>query len=384
MPFVQKLDMMERSLSYVRSTVHPNTSFWDNFNISIYKALDISKDIIIVGDLNDDLLNPNCRHLKNIMLLNNLSNVITEPTRVTHSSATLLDPILVSDSIKSLNEGTIDVPPEISDHKCTFIFLPFIVITSPNMKRKVWFYKHADFDKLNDKIANTDWNFITNLGCINQICLKFTDLIVKYMGECIPSKDVTIRPNDKPWYNSDIRTHSRQRDRLKTKALKTNRTVDWTKYRHSRNKVNNLKKYAKEQYFSNMEDLIADSSKTNPKLYWKLLKQLVKSNKKCEIIPPLQTTSDNGDVTYHFNDIDKANCLNDYFVSISSISEDQDNTRLPLFSHKTNNILDKFDITESEIVDIIETLNPNKSVGEDKISHKILKNTILKVQSLNL
>ena len=80
-------------------------------------------------------------------------------------------------------------------------------------------------------------------------------------------------------------------------------------------------------------------------------------------------------MTYHFNDIDKANCLNDYFVSISSISEDQDNTRLPLFSHKTNNIHDKFYITESEIVDIIATLNPNKSVGEDKISHKVLKNT---------
>ena len=104
------------------------------------------------------------------------------------------------------------------------------------------------------------------------------------MDECIPSKDVLIRPNDKPWYNSEIRSHSRQRDKLKTKALKTNKTDDWTKYKHARNKVNNLKKYAKEQYFSNMEDSIVDSNKNNPKLYWKLLKQLVKSNKKCEII----------------------------------------------------------------------------------------------------
>ena len=78
-----------------------NVSFWDTFNISIEKALDISKEVIIVGDLNDDLLNPNCRHLRNVMLLNNLSNIINVPTRITHSTATLIDPILLSDSLIS-------------------------------------------------------------------------------------------------------------------------------------------------------------------------------------------------------------------------------------------------------------------------------------------
>lgn len=30
-------------------------------------------------------------------------------------------------------------------------------------------------------------------------------------------------------------------------------------------------------------------------------------------------------------------------------------------------------ILESEIIDVIDTLNPNKAVGEDMISHKVLK-----------
>ena len=38
---------------------------------------------------------------------------------------------------------------------------------------------------------------------------------------CIPSKKVTVRPDDKPWYNSEIRRTSRKRDRLKSKAIKT-------------------------------------------------------------------------------------------------------------------------------------------------------------------
>ena len=32
--------------------------------------------------------------------------------------------------------------------------------------------------------------------------------------------------------------------------------------------------------------IITDSDKSNPKLYWKILKQLIKSNKNSETIPP--------------------------------------------------------------------------------------------------
>ena len=195
------------------------------------------------------------------------------------------------------------------------------------------------------------------------------------MDECIPSKYVTIRPNDKPWYNSEIRLNSRKRDRQRTKALRTQKLDEWTKYRHFRNKVNIYLFFAKEQYFSNMEDLIVDSSKSNPKLYWKLLKQLIKTNKNCETIPPLKVTSNNGEENFFFNDIDKANCLNDYFISISSISQDKNNTALPYCSLKTNSTFTNINITKKEIEDIIDILNPNKSVGEDKISHKLLKLT---------
>ena len=179
------------------------------------------------------------------------------------------------------------------------MFFPFAVVLTTTVKRKVWFYKRGNFEKLNDKILNTNWDFINTIS-MNDACIQFTDAILKYMDECIPSKDVTIRPNDKPWYNSEIRLYSRKRDRQRTKAGRTQSIDDWTKYRHFRNKVNNLKKYAKEQYFSNMEDLIVDSSKTNPKLYWKLLKQLIKTNKNCETIPPLKVTLDNGENKHIF------------------------------------------------------------------------------------
>ena len=48
-----------------------------------------------------------------------------------------------------------------------------------------------------------------------------------------------------------------------------------------------------------------------------------------------------------------------------------------LLSHsltqKTNNIIHEINITENEIIDVIQILDPNKATGPDKISHNMLK-----------
>ena len=57
-------------------------------------------------------------------------------------------------------------------------------------------------------------------------------------------KWLRLRPDDKPWYNSEIRQTSRKRDRLKSKAIKTGKISDWNSYKKLWNKVNNQKKRA--------------------------------------------------------------------------------------------------------------------------------------------
>ncbi len=201
----------------------------------------------------------------------------------------------------------------------------------------------------------------------------FTDKILEHMHTCIPYKEVIIRPDDKPWYDSEIRKYSRNRDRTKALATKSNRAQDWAKYKQLRNKVNNLKKHAKEKFFNNIETIVSDSRTNNPRQYWKLIRHLVKSNKNSEIIPPLKSTLEDGSEVYNYSDSDKANCLNDFFASISRVNDT--NANLPEFIPKTLNHLTDISILESEIIDIISVLNANKAVGEDLISHKILINT---------
>ena len=43
--------------------------------------MEISENIIILGDLNEDLLNANIRNIRDILLTNSLQNIIAEPTR---------------------------------------------------------------------------------------------------------------------------------------------------------------------------------------------------------------------------------------------------------------------------------------------------------------
>ena len=198
---------------------------------------------------------------------------------------------------------------------------------------------------------------------------KFSNKYIELAKKYIPVKTVTIRPNDKPWFNSSIRKSMRLRDRLH-KQLKRKYSVSLLgKYRAQRNKVNNMVKYAREQFFINVNDMLDNEGKSNPKSYWSLVKKLMGKSTSSPI-PPLQN-----EVTGEFvvNDEDKANLLNTFFCSISEIIDSDLPT--PVFDNRTGRKLDVFNITIDEIKDVLLNLRLGKAVGNDKISHNMLKHT---------
>ncbi len=164
-----------------------------------------------------------------------------------------------------------NTPSDISDHYGTYAYVKFDVHSNASYKRKVWYYNRADFERLNDLIASTDWSFIQR-DPINTICAQFHAKFLEVLHTCIPSNLVTVRPNDKPWYNSNIRRTSRQRDRQKKIATHLNRPSDWKIYKQLRNKVNNMKKYAKQTFFNNLEFHVSELRSSNAREYWKIVK----------------------------------------------------------------------------------------------------------------
>ena len=111
-------------------------------------------------------------------------------------------------------------------------------------------------------------NSIEKIGFLNDVDdmdEEFTKLFLDIARQCILTKTITVRDYDKPWFNSEIRKEIRLRDRLRKNIVKFGREIDTLKYKKQRNKVNNMKKKAKENFESKLDNILLDNS-TNRKI----------------------------------------------------------------------------------------------------------------------
>ena len=71
---------------------------------------------------------------------------------------------------------------------------------------------------------------------------------------------------------SGIRKEIRIRDRLRKTYIKNKIGTNERKYKNQRNKVNNLKKSAKENFYVSINESFSELKNTNFKQYWKTIK----------------------------------------------------------------------------------------------------------------
>ena len=112
--------------------------FFTNLNLNIKAAFNIdTKNVIILGDLNEDLLNSNFHNLRDTLILNFMINVINNPTR----QNAILDSILIPNDMEVSDLGIIILPQEISDHSATCVSIPFSYEFNKVMKELFCFTK---------------------------------------------------------------------------------------------------------------------------------------------------------------------------------------------------------------------------------------------------
>ena len=220
-----------------------DATFFEKMNRNIELAYTLSSKIIIIGDLNEDLYNPMFHNLKDVMLINSLKNVIENPTRV----QALLDPIIIPIDMPYLDADTILVPSNISDHKATCISIPFYYEINSSFERTIWLYSRADFNTFNNKLMEENWDCLAE-GTVNEACNKFTEIYMSHAMQTIPQKKITVRTDDQPWFDSELRKHCKIRNRLKSRATRSGKSQDWNKYKKARNKVSNMKKTGKGKF----------------------------------------------------------------------------------------------------------------------------------------
>ncbi|VDI09353.1 Hypothetical predicted protein [Mytilus galloprovincialis] len=164
-----------------------------------------------------------------------------------------------------------------------------------------------------------------------------------------------VRPNDKPFMNNLIRNKIRHRNRIHHKAKTSNNPDHWKKFREIRNEIISLVRKAKDDYKCKLTSQLID--KNNPP---------GKMVAHCQRFPPF--LEHDGQIFIH--PLDKSEILNNHFADIANIDiepEIPDNNEPPPCH------LNKFVITEKEILDQLKILKVNKPAGPDSISPRILK-----------
>ena len=121
--------------------------------------------IIITGDLNLDRLKPEEQLLLDLEKIYDLKCLITEPTRVTPTSSTLLDVVLTNKPDLFKASGVFN--PEISDHH----------LTNGLMNQKVFQYqrktvifrsiKTLDVKKFNEDLRTAPWNVMDTFDTLD-------------------------------------------------------------------------------------------------------------------------------------------------------------------------------------------------------------------------
>ena len=250
-----------------------------------------------------------------------------------------------------------------SDHRAITFDLRFTIKKSITNNEKVPDLRKANFQKLRDILAETDWSHLESSNDVNVQWKFFTDTYVKAVEESIPLKKRRIQKKIKPnWWNNEIANCLREKKNAHSRMKILNTDDERTKFTELRRKAKRLIDQSKRS----MELHIANQSKSNPKEFYKYIreKRVITST-----IGPL--TDEKG--TFTKDEHEMSNILNTFFASVFTTEDTSNIPEPPAIQLSNNKILNNISITENNVSNCMDKLKTNKSPGPDTIYPRVLK-----------
>ncbi len=190
---------------------------------------------MVVGDINSDVAKPvpdfHTRRLQLSCYLYQLDQIITEPTRVTRTSATLIDLFFTNNPENISNSGVIHLG--ISDHSIIFAVKNITVPKFRNSTREVRDYKNfVEIDFIED-ISQVPWNIVCQFDDPNVCWQAWKSLFLEILDRHAPVRCKRIRGNSRsvPWISSNVKKLMRNRDFHKKQAIKHASSAHWNNYK---------------------------------------------------------------------------------------------------------------------------------------------------------
>ena len=159
-------------------------------------------DIVIAGDFNFNMRTDGNDRIKDLIQNYNLKQLINEDTHFTENSSSLIDLILVRNSSNILLSGVAD--SFIPFHWLTLVLLKFLRPSTKSFKRKIRNYERACFTQFRENFIsfNLEEELVTENIDDNVVCIQEAlDVACK---NSVPSKIVTIRPDEPQWITCHI------------------------------------------------------------------------------------------------------------------------------------------------------------------------------------
>ena len=300
---------------------------------------------------------------------------ITKPTRITRSTATLIDNIIVGiDFQTSMDPGIL--MSDISDHyPCLLTIHDEAIFKKQNKKVQTRKLDSSKIDIINKTLSMVDWDEeLYNKDVDTQYNLFHTKLLGT-LDEIAPYKTVTI-PSDKiirdPWLTPGLmKCFTKQRTLYKSSLRKQASLNEIDRYRSYRNKLKEVIRRAKEHYYRAK----CQEFRQNTKRLWKLVNKLThKTNDKTNIVEYLKLEN---------QDIYEDQVIADEFAKHFSSVGTNYAKKIPLPQKNINTYLDQIPHNDHtifmtptstmEIARVIQQLPNKHSSGYDNLSNTLLK-----------
>ena len=339
--------------------------------------LEKNKHIIIGLDHNMDLLKSSIHKQTNdfteMLLDNGMVPTITKPTRISKTTATLIDNILISEDLQEKFSSGILIDNS-SDHLPCYATLKDVLlskrapsmITSRDTRPKC-------VKQLKEKLETENWDPDDSLST-NENFQIFHSRLQDHVNHFLPVTHRRINAmalRREPWMTQSIIKSIRKSKQLYHQTLKTNSQTSRERYTEYNAMLQKVKCHARKHYFNTK----CRENKNNTRKLWQLInKTTSKINDKTSIIEYLNS---NG-VQLH-NPEDITNQFGEYFATvgnkfankIAKPSRNIDEYLCAIRSNKKTIFLQP--TTPQEVQKLIKNLPNKRSSGYDGINNVILK-----------
>lgn len=267
--------------------------------------------LVLGGDLNIDMLGSTNKQKDLSALLDShfLSNVIVTPTRITDSSATLIDLFITNFPSDSVLSGTICTA--ISDHLPIYFMVHQSRCTTRQAASAIYYraVNLTSLSRFRDQIEQTQWDDLFSITCADLAYDYFIRTICSVYNKHFPLQ-VFKKPKRarKPWMTTEILKMMKEKDRL-YHAFLVNRNPDALRmFKKCRNLIIKLQRQAKRNYYYTMFEGVTDV-----KQMWNKLHSIISPGR---VRNSLELVVDNEVIKGK----ELADNFNEYFTSVSESS----------------------------------------------------------------